>query len=159
MTASVLERPTVVKRTRFPADQEQHFVMNNVSYQAYITIADALMDQPIRFNYDRGSLELMTVSLGHEWTKKLFAAFMEVLRMEIRIKLRSGGSMTFRKKEKDRGIEPAECYWIQHAAQMRRKTLFDPDTDPPPNLIIEIEVSRSILDRIGICAALKVPEV
>ena len=159
MSAAIFERPPDVKRTRSPADREQHFVMHGVSYQSYVTIADALMNQPIRFNYDRGSLELMTVSLGHEWMKSLFGEFMSILRLEIRIKMRSGGSMTFRKEEKQRGLEPDECYWIQHEAQMRFKAEFDPDIDPPPDLMIEIEVSRSILDRIDISAALKIPEI
>jgi Uma2 family endonuclease len=42
---------------------------------------------------------------------------------------------------------------------MRSRTETNLGEDPPPDLVIEVEVSRSVLDRLGIYAALGVPEV
>jgi Uma2 family endonuclease len=42
---------------------------------------------------------------------------------------------------------------------MRGKTELDLRTDPPPDLVLEVDVSRSSLNRLGIYAALKVAEV
>jgi hypothetical protein len=43
---------------------------------------------------------------------------------------------------------------------MRNKTgTFNPRKDPPPDLALEVEVARSAINRMGIYAALKVPEV
>jgi len=131
----------------------------NASWEAYVAIGELFRDQPIRMNYDRGRLEIMTVSHEHEWIKKLLSRMLEVLTLELRIRIHSGGSTTFRREELDRGIEPDDCYWIEHEEQMRCKATFDPDIDPPPDLALEVEVSRSVLNRLGIFAALGIPEI
>jgi Uma2 family endonuclease len=42
---------------------------------------------------------------------------------------------------------------------MRHKDTYDAKTDPPPDLGLEVEVSRSALDRMQIFAAMKIPEI
>ncbi len=42
---------------------------------------------------------------------------------------------------------------------MRGNLEIDLDLDPPPDLAIEIEISTRLLDRVGIYAALGVPEL
>ena len=71
----------------------------------------------------------------------------------------SGGSMTCRREEMLRGLEPDECYWIAAEPEVRGRTDIDLDNDPPPDLALEIEISRSVLNRMSIYAALKDPEV
>src|SRR5205814_595081 len=63
------------------------------------------------------------------------------------------------RKEFDRGLEPDECYWIAHEQEMRCKTTYDADIDPPPDLVLEIALHRSPMKRVGILATLGVPEV
>ena len=42
--------------------------------------------------------------------------------------------------------------------RMRGKEEYDQQNDPPPDLVLEVEVSRSVLDPgLGIHAAMKVP--
>jgi Uma2 family endonuclease len=67
--------------------------------------------------------------------------------------------MTFKREDLARGLEPDQCYWIAHEAQVRGMKEWDPISDPPPDLVIEIEISRGAQDRISIYAALGVPEV
>lgn len=138
---------------------QERFVLSGLDYQRYITIADSLNEQPIRLTYDRGSLELMTLSLEHERYSYLIGLLVNELTVEMEIDAAGGGSTTFRKEVLDRGVEPDHCWWIEHEAQMRGRNAYDPDTDPPPDLSLEIEVSRNILNRLGILAALRVPEV
>ncbi len=38
-------------------------------------------------------------------------------------------------------------------------TALDLAVDPPPDLAIEVDVTRSVMDRLGVYAALRVPEV
>jgi hypothetical protein len=38
---------------------------------------------------------------------------------EMRIPIQSRGSMTFRREDLDRGLEPDHCYYIQHEAAVR----------------------------------------
>jgi len=67
--------------------------------------------------------------------------------------------MTFKRKDVKRGLESDECYWIQNELAVRGKDDYDRMIDPPPDLALEVEVSRSVLDRLGIYAKLRIPEV
>src|SRR5262249_55888907 len=54
-----------------------------------------------------------------------------------------------------------ECFYVgQHASEMTGPDReIDLSRDPPPDLVIEIDISSSSLDREGIYAALGVPEL
>jgi Uma2 family endonuclease len=82
-----------------------------------------------------------------------------VLTEELGLPVKSGGSVTLRRRLRKRGIEADECFWIANAKQMAGKRRLDLETDPPPDLAIEVQVTHSALDRLGIYATLGVPEV
>jgi Uma2 family endonuclease len=84
---------------------------------------------------------------------------LETIAEEFGLPIATAGQMTFQRKDLERGIEPDDCFWIAHERHMRTKKTWEPDRDPPPDLVLEIEVSRSALNRMGIYAALGVPEV
>lgn len=109
--------------------------------------------------YDEGDLEILTLAHGHEHRKSVLGNLIVFLAFELGIPLRSGGSNTLRKKLRRKGLEPDTCFWIAHEQAMRGKEEFDPDADPPPDLVVEIDVTSSSLDRMGIYAALDVPEI
>jgi Uma2 family endonuclease len=141
------------------SSREQRFLLSLVSWEKYEQMVAWFNGRHVRLTYDRGELELMTVSHKHENNKHFLGQFVVILADELNIDIHSGGSMTFKREDLNRGLEPDECYWIDYEAQMRHKDEYDQDKDPPPDLVIEVEVSRSVLDRMGIYAALKVPEV
>jgi len=138
---------------------QQRFMLRNLDWSRYRAIADSLGEQHLRLAYDRGRLELMTLSLEHENWKGLLRRFVEVLTEELDMSCQSGGSTTFDREDVDRGIEPDECYYITNEPAVRGKNRIDLSVDPPPDLAFEIEVSRSAIDRLGIYAAIGVPEV
>jgi Uma2 family endonuclease len=113
----------------------------------------------LRITFDRGTLEIMTLSGPHEAYKHLIGVLIVLLAYELKIPIRGRGSLTFKRRRKQRGLESDECYWIQNEAQIRGKQSFEWRKDPPPDLAVEIEVSRSALNRLSIYAALGVPEV
>jgi Uma2 family endonuclease len=138
----------------------QHLFLSNVSWDGYIAIGKALSDRAsLRITYDRGSIELMTTSREHEVYKKWLGRFVEIIAEELHRLIAPGGNMTMQREDLQRGLEGDDIFWVEHEAQMRRKLTWDPYVDPPPDLALEIEVSRSVLDRLAIYAALKVPEV
>lgn len=158
---SVLTAPRdVLSPPQFVAGREQHFVICEVSWPSYVAIGEALRDRPaIRMTYDRGTLEFMTLSPAHEIYKYLLGRIIDTLAEELNLPIQPAGSMTFRRSELERGFEPDQCFWIANEAQVRGRMEWLPERDPPPDLLIEIEVSRSALDRMGIFAALGCPEV
>jgi len=56
-------------------------------------------------------------------------------------------------------LEPDECYYVAHAADVAAKDKLDLRIDPPPDLAIEVEISPPDVARVPIYAALGVPEV
>jgi Uma2 family endonuclease len=138
---------------------EQRFRLSFVSWEKYEQMAAWFEGRHCRLTYDRGELEIMTVSHPHEFGKHLLGMLVMQLVLELEIEIHGGGSMTFKREDLDRGLEPDECYWIEHELQMRDVGEYDPQQHPPPDLALEVEVSRSVLDRMGIYAAMKVPEV
>ncbi|HTU89256.1 MAG TPA: Uma2 family endonuclease [Gemmataceae bacterium] len=138
---------------------EQRFVLYNVDWDTYVTISDKLGERNIRLNYDGVNLEFMSTSLEHERAKKLLARLLETVTEEMDIDILGAGSMTCRRQDLDRGFEPDESYWIAHEAQMRGRVDIDLMRDPPPDLMLEVEISRSFVDRLALAARLGVPEV
>lgn len=138
--------------------QEQTFVLDT-DWEGYLKISDAVGERQIKVTYDRGKLELMTLSYEHESMKGILSSLLEAYLVERHIDYAMGGGMTFRRQDKDRGLEPDECYWLGSWRAMQGVKRFDPLVHPPPDLVLEVDVSRSSIDRIAMLAALGVPEV
>jgi Uma2 family endonuclease len=134
-------------------------ILHGVPWHTYEFFLEALEDRHLRITFDQGDLEIMTLSHEHEFSRTLLGRIVETLTMEMNIPIHSGGSTTFKNVLKQRGLEADECYWIQNERLMRGKREFDIDSDPPPDLAIEVEVTKSALPRMKIYAALRVPEV
>jgi Uma2 family endonuclease len=138
---------------------EQRFVFRDADWQTYQAFLEALGDRPVRLTYDRGRLELMTLSHGHERCSNLLGRFIEALTEELDMPAQSGGSTTFNREDLDRGLEPDQCYYLENEPKVRDKHEIDLSVDPPPDLAVEVDISRSSLNRMGIYAALGVPEI
>jgi Uma2 family endonuclease len=135
-------------------------VLRGVGWEGYETLMRLVGDGPVRLTYDRGDLELMSPSLDHEDYKNLLGRIIEAVTEELRIPCRGAGSTTWRKRARERGLEADECYYLANFARVRGKRgHLDLSIDPPPDLAVEVEISRSALDRMGVYAALGVPEV
>lgn len=141
-------------------EARERLVLEDITWQQYVAISDALPDRAgLRTAFDGSRLELMTTSSLHEWYKCLLNRIIGMLTFELCIPLHSGGNTTFRREDLERGLEPDECYWIQHARIMPNDRNWDPAIDPPPDLATEIDVTSSSVNREDIYAMLGVPEL
>ncbi len=136
-------------------------VLHGVDWQTYSRFLRLFADNRFRHTYDRGRLEIMSpIHYEHENPACLLADFVTVLTDELDLPRRSGRCVTLRRRKKQRGLEADNCYWIANAGKMRsKKGRINLRLDPPPDLAIEIEVSRTALKRMSVYAALKIPEV
>jgi Uma2 family endonuclease len=75
------------------------------------------------------------------------------------IPCRSLSGTTWKRSELAKGLEADECYYILNHHRVSRRLQVDLAVDPPPDLAVEAEVSRSVVPRLGIYAALGVPEI
>ena len=153
---------TVLEETRSIAHLvrlKDHLLLSRVSWETYDALLDECEDRRLRHTFDQGRLEVMTRSSEHEVNKSLLGMFVVILADEFDLPLYMGGELTLRRQDLDRGLEADQCYWIANEAKVRGKKKLDLATDPPPDLFVEIEVSRSVLDRITLAAALGIQEI
>jgi len=138
----------------------QRVVLNHVSWETYESLlADHLDCSSPRFTYDRGMLEIMSPSAEHEEANRTIATLVEVVAEELRIRFRNLGSTTFRREDLKRGFEPDSCFYIQSVERIRGKKKIDLTIDPPPDLIIEIDITSESLAKLPIYAKIGVPEI
>ncbi|MCY2991923.1 MAG: Uma2 family endonuclease [Planctomycetota bacterium] len=142
-----------------PGVGEERFLLADIRWDFYIAFCEEIGERPLRLTYSDGMLEIMITKAPHEFYKKMLAKLIEMILLEGNIPARSGGSMTFQRKDLEKGFEPDECWWIEREAEVRGKKEFDFRHDPPPDLAIEIEMSRSLVSRVGIFAAMGVQEL
>lgn len=138
---------------------EERFLLTGISWTFYLAFCEELGERRIRLSFDRGSLEIMVTKSPHEYYKKMLAKLVEAIVLERDIPVRSGGSMTFQREDLQKGFDPDECWWIAHEAKVRAVRDFDFQNDPPPDLAIEVEITSSLVNRIGIYAAMGVAEL
>ena len=116
-------------------------------------------DQNLRLTYDSGELEIMSPIPEHESWKTLFGRMIEIISLEMNIPMWPLGSTTFKHKKLRKGLEPDECYYVANEAAVRWKKRLDLRRDPPPDLVVEIDITHRALDREKIYAAMGVPEI
>ncbi len=138
---------------------DQRIVLESIRWEQYTGLLRLLQKHHLRLTYDRGTLEIRTLSQERERLAEFLARLAVILTEELNLHLKAGGSTTFRRRRVRRGLEPDRCFWIASEPLVRGKREIDLRNDPPPDLAIEIDVSRSSLDRLAIYAKLGVPEV
>lgn len=134
-------------------------MLRNVSWKGYQTLLSEIGDSAARFTFYNGLLEIEAPSKRHEQLKKLAAALVEATLDSRATDYEPLGSTTWSREERLKGVEPDECYYIANAGSVRGKSEIDLAIDPPPDLVIEVEVSLSAIDKLSVYAALGIPEV
>jgi Uma2 family endonuclease len=142
-----------------PKRRSQRLLLSNVSWSKYEALLAAFDDRHLRLTYDRGTLEIMPLSPEHEREKVLARRLVETLTEELEIESGGFGSVTCRKENAERGLEPDESYYIANYRLVKGKKRLNLKRDPPPDLVIEIDITHSSLDRMEIYAALRIGEV
>jgi Uma2 family endonuclease len=102
-------------------------------------------------------LEIVSPLPEHAKAKVVVSDLLKVLLDELDMPWESLGSTTFRREEMAAGIEPDDCFYIQHQAAMVGKDRVDLAVDPPPDLVIEIDVTSTTA--LQAYEALQVPEL
>jgi Uma2 family endonuclease len=140
-------------------DRGQHFVLEDASWGLYEKLLKDIGERPIRVTYDDGRMEIMSPLPEHEDVKKFIARMIEMLTFMLDMPVKSLGSTTFRRKDRAKGLEPDECYYFRNEAKMRGRKRLDLKKDPPPELVVEIDITHRSVPREPIYAALGVPEI
>src|SRR5687768_11184586 len=139
--------------------KEGRVLIYNVDWTYYDDVLRRLEDRRLFVTYDTGTLEIMSPSFKHDDTGRLLGLLIHFLADELDVPLKGGRSTTFRREDLAKGLEPDECFYVTNEPRIRGKDAIDLSVDPPPDLAVEVEISRRLLDRVKIYAALGVPEL
>ncbi|NJK60997.1 MAG: Uma2 family endonuclease [Oscillatoriales cyanobacterium SM2_1_8] len=137
---------------------EKRVTLSGISWGGYQQILRALPDtRGARLIYDRGLLEITMPAEFHEFASDLIALFVRILVVEMGMDLKTMGSTTLDREDLNRGAEPDCAYYIQNQPRVVGRTV-DLRTDPPPDLVVEVDISHSDIDKNRLYAAMGVPE-
>lgn len=138
---------------------EYRAILPNISWQTFKTLLVEMGDERnFRLAYDRGKLEIMTPLMPHENSNRLIEVFVGVLCEELGFEIKRSGSVTLTRNDLQRGVEPDSSYYIQNESLVRDKENIDLAIDPPPDLVLEVEYSRSVIDKFKLYASMGVSE-
>jgi Uma2 family endonuclease len=155
---TLLEKPKI-DRLR---DGETRIVMENIDWPMYETLCDRLAEQHLHLTYDCGVLEIMSPSSRHERYKNFSGYFVEDLLMELDDieNYEAYCETTWKRANVEKGLEADLCYYFDPVklATLQGR-LPDRSDDPLPDLAIEIDVSRSAVNKMAVYAALGFAEV
>lgn len=125
-------------------------LLRDISWEVFEALLEAKGDDPSpRYAYLEGQLEIVSPSIGHERVKTNLARLLETYSLICDVEINGIGSTTLKEKLRKVGVEPDECYFVGR----------DGADDERPDMAIEVEWSRGILDKKAIYAALGVREL
>jgi Uma2 family endonuclease len=132
----------------------------DVSWDEYEDLLEQVGEAPgLRISYDNGSLSVMTISVEHEKYSEFVKSLVASLRVRLRINILAFGSATMRKPKHSAGHEPDSSFYVQSAALIGNRIDVDFETDPPPDVVVEIDVHHDSRSRFRMYARLGVPEI
>lgn len=136
-------------------------LLENVSWQAFEkTLVELGDSRAARVAYDRGWLEIIAPLPEHEYYKEAIGDLVKDLADELDIDYETLGSTTWKRSDLLAGVEPDNCFYFQsEELVIRGKLDFDLMQDPPPDLVLEIDLTSKSLNRMPIYARLGVPEI
>ena len=135
-------------------------ILRDISWQTYESLLKDLENRSSpRAAYDRGVLEIMSPHLRHEEVNRALSSIVEIVLEEMEADFLNAGSTTFKKEDQERGFEPDSSFYIANVNFVRGKQKLDMNADPPPDLLIEVDLTRDSLNKFPLYAALSVPEV
>lgn len=148
--------PNEVESSR--AIAEQRLTLHNVSWETYEKILEAFGEhRAAHITYDEGVLEFMVPWEAHENPSDVIGALIFNLAVECDLTIKSMASTTLCRQQLQKGAEPDKCFYLQNEPLVRGKAV-DIETDPPPDLVMEVDTTHSDINKNALYAQLRIPE-
>jgi Uma2 family endonuclease len=141
-----------------PKAAEQRVVLRGVSWEGYLQILNALPEsRGARLTYDDGVLEITVPSESHEFSGRLIERFILTLVELMGMRMKTMGSTTMNYPQFKKGAEPDNAYYIQNQALVKGREV-DFSQDPPPDLVVEVDITHTDISKNQFYASLGVQE-
>ncbi len=145
---------------------EKRLLFHSLDWQRYQALREmlcqargvsSLENRNIRFTYLQGKLEVTVPLEIHEFSTRLIEVFIRILVVEFGMKVKTMGSTTLDRELLGRSAEPDNAYYIQNQPLVAGRDI-DLDRDPPPDLVVEVDISHTDIDKLALYAAMNIPE-
>ena len=135
-------------------------VVNDFSWEEYeLLLQDLDERRNPRLSYDCGRLEVVSTSSHHDrsgwFIDKLIWEFCALRGLT----LLGCGHATWKSKQAAKGAEGDLSYYVANEPRVRRKHNITLESDPPPDVVVEIDLTTDSSRKLSIYAGLGVPEV
>jgi Uma2 family endonuclease len=135
-------------------------VIDQVSWDDYELLLEAFENRAgLRVSYDCGSLEIMSPSNRHGRYERLIEDLVSIFCDLFQIKFEGYGRATWKRESLGKGIEPDAAYYIRNLDRVIGIEELDLESDAPPDIAVEVDVTRNSLKKLPIYAALGVSEL
>src|SRR6266481_4408558 len=108
--------------------------------EAIVEMIDRMPTDSLLICFDEGTLQVMSPSSKHEYVTKLIERLVDRISIRQRTKVLFYGSATLKKQSEHKGAEPDACFYVQTADAVGTKEQIDFNTDPPPDVVLEIDI-------------------
>lgn len=149
----------ILDRLTANATAEKH-IYYGISWDAYLQLLEDLGDDSkVRLTFNHGVLEIMSPKRLHEQITRLIDMVVTLLAFELGLNVDNCGAMTLRVAAAERGGEPDSCFYIANEAAVRGVDEIDLQVHPPPDIVLEVDITHPSLDKFGLYLAARIPEV
>ena len=135
-------------------------LLSGISLCTYEQLLDDYNERgSVHFAFDHGDLEITVIGFAQAALQQILTLLVNLWAEESGIKVHGVGSMTLRRHDLACGLEPDRSFYIRNEELVRGKPDIDLVTDPPPDLVVIIDIVSPSLNKFPIFAALGIPEV
>jgi Uma2 family endonuclease len=138
----------------------QRIVLRNISWGTFERLLKEMGDnRGTRLAYCDGELEIMSPYSIHEGYNRMLQLLVFTMAEETETRIKSLGSLTCKLEAIQKGLEPDSCFYIQRLEEILGLEDIEMEKHPAPDLVIEVDISNSSMNKFPIYEGLKVPEV
>lgn len=161
---AVLDLPKTIPQTARPSVEKEPTVervfLPDVSWETYQQLVKDLMGKrAIRLTYDGEDLEIMVVSYKHGNYSRYLELTIAELADFYEIDFVPAGDTTFRLEKEQKGFEGDGSFYFKNAGLVRGKDEIDLSIDPPPELVVEVDITHGSLSKFPILAVVGIEEI
>ena len=142
-----------------PAPDRGGVVLQDVSWDAYVRLCDESGGRGHRMWYDQGVLEIVAAQLNHEADASMIGQMLGRHCDRNDREYFLARTTTFRRQDLLRGFEGDAALYLANEPAVRDLGRLDLSIHPPPDVLIEVEYSSTVVNKLELIAAFGIPEV
>ncbi|WP_287528001.1 Uma2 family endonuclease [Okeania sp. SIO2C2] len=98
---------------------ENYIILHPISWKTFTGMSEELSENSTkRLVYDRGYLQIISPLMEHENNNWFIARIIFIMAEEWNLNIKSVGSLTLKRDDIQKGIEPDACFYLQNEPEV-----------------------------------------